>query len=48
MKTSDFLLLLLAIALVVGMILTAIFGRGSKHGYGMAPVKIKTIYLVMK
>lgn len=35
MKTSDFLLLLLAIALIVGMLLTAIFGRGSRHGYGM-------------
>jgi hypothetical protein len=35
MKKSDFLLLLLAIALVIGMILTAVLGKErSKHGYG--------------
>jgi hypothetical protein len=35
MKTSDLLLFLLAIALVVGMILTAIYGKDrSRHGYG--------------
>ena len=38
MKTSDVILLILAIALIVGMLLTAIFGRGSRHGYGMTPV----------
>jgi len=37
MKTSDFILLVLAIVLIAGMILTAVFGRGSRHGYGMAP-----------
>jgi hypothetical protein len=47
-KQSDILLILLAIALVVGMLLTAIFGRGSRHGYGMAPLKIKTIVLARK
>ncbi|MDF1526144.1 MAG: hypothetical protein RRA15_05275 [bacterium] len=46
MKTSDFLLLLLLVALIIGMLLTAIFGRGSRHGYGMAPTSIKTIKLV--
>ena len=42
MKKSDVLILILGIALVVGMIFTAIFGRGSKHGYGMVihPIKI--------
>jgi hypothetical protein len=34
MKTPNILLILLATALVVGMILTALFGRGSRHGYG--------------
>jgi len=35
MKTSDLLLILLAIALVIGMILTATLGKErSKHGYG--------------
>ena len=46
MKTSDILLLILAIALIAGMLLTAIFGRGSRHGYGMIPAKTKTILLV--
>ena len=32
MKSSDLILLLLAIALVIGMILTALLG--SRHGYG--------------
>jgi hypothetical protein len=39
MKTSDVILIILAIALIAGMLLTAIFGRGSRHGYGMAPAK---------
>ena len=35
MKSSDVLLLILAIALVIGMILTAMLGKEkSKHGYG--------------
>jgi len=46
MKTSDILLLILTIALIAGMLLTAIFGRGSRHGYGMIPTKTKTILLV--
>ena len=39
MKTTDIFLLILAIALIAGMFLTAFFGRGSRHGYGMAPQK---------
>jgi hypothetical protein len=35
MKTSDILLIVLAIFLIIGMFLTAFFGRGSRHGYGM-------------
>lgn len=46
MKASDIVLLVLVIALIVGMLLTAIFGRGSRHGYGMAPADTKTIKLV--
>lgn len=38
MKKSDIVLIVLAVALVVGMLLTAIFGRGSRHGYGSVPV----------
>ena len=34
MKKSDIILIILAAALVIGMLLTAIFGRGSRHGYG--------------
>jgi len=34
MKTSDILLIVLAILLIAGMLLTAFFGRGSRHGYG--------------
>jgi len=35
MKTSDILLLILAIALIIGMILTAVVGKErGKHGYG--------------
>jgi hypothetical protein len=35
MKKSDFLLLILAVALAIGMILTAILGKErGKHGYG--------------
>jgi len=45
MKSSDIILLILSIALIVGMLLTAIFGRGSRHGYGMAPAKQKPLYL---
>ena len=45
-KTSDVILLILAAALIVGMLLTAIFGRGSRHGYGMAPTNTNTIKLV--
>jgi hypothetical protein len=37
MKKSDLLLIILGIALVIGMLLTALLGRGSRHGYGMAP-----------
>ncbi len=34
-KKGDIFLVILAIALIVGMILTGIIGRGkSKHGYG--------------
>ena len=36
-EKSDILILILGVALVVGMILTALFGRGSKHGYGAIP-----------
>jgi len=39
MKTSDIILLVLAVALIIGMLLTALLGRGSRHGYGMAPGK---------
>ena len=46
MKTSDILLLILAIALIAGMLLTAIFGRGSRHGYGMVPSPANTILTV--
>ncbi len=46
MDKVDIALLILAVVLVVGMLLTAIFGRGSRHGYGMAPADIKTIKLV--
>ena len=46
MKLSDVFLIILFIALIAGMLLTAIFGRGSRHGYGMAPVKIKAIKMV--
>ncbi len=46
MKTSDILLIILAIALVIAMLLTAFFGRGSRHGYGMVPARTKTIFLV--
>ena len=46
MKKSDVLLIILGITLIVGMLLTAIFGRGSRHGYGMIPVKIKTTFLL--
>jgi len=46
MKRSDILLIVLAVALVIGMLLTAFFGRGSRHGYGMTPVKIKTTFLL--
>ena len=45
MKTSDVILIILAIALIVGMLLTAIFGRGSRHGYGMMPETQKPTYL---
>ena len=35
MKKSDLLLIILAIALVIGMILTAVLGKErGKHGYG--------------
>ena len=37
MKKSDVMLIILVLALIAGMILTAVFGRGSRHGYGMAP-----------
>jgi len=46
MKSSDIILIILSIALIVGMLLTAIFGRDSRHGYGMTPVKIKTTFLL--
>jgi len=45
MKKSDVILIVLLVALVIGMLLTAIFGRGSRHGYGMAPAKQKPLYL---
>jgi cytochrome c oxidase assembly factor CtaG len=45
LKKSDVLLIILGIALVVGMLLTALFGRGSRHGYGMVPVEEKPFYL---
>lgn len=48
MKKSDIVLIILVVALVIGMLLTVIFSRGSRHGYGMAPLKIKTILLVGK
>jgi hypothetical protein len=48
MKTSDILLLILAIALIAGMLLTAIFGRGSRHGYGKALFPSNTILTVGK
>ena len=48
MDKTDIALLILAVVLVVGMLLTAIFGRGSRHGYGMAPLKGKTILLARK
>jgi hypothetical protein len=35
MKKSDLILIILAIALVAGMILTGLLGKGkSRHGYG--------------
>jgi len=35
MKKTDLILLVLAIALVIGMILTGMLGKGkSRHGYG--------------
>jgi hypothetical protein len=34
MKKTDIILIIIAAALVIGMILTAFFGRGSRHGYG--------------
>lgn len=38
MKKADLLLILLAAALIIGMILTAIYGKGkTRHGYGQAP-----------
>ncbi|MCJ7498758.1 hypothetical protein MUP29_00755 [bacterium] len=46
MKLSDVFLIILFIALIAGMLLTAIFGRGSRHGYGMAPTNTNTIKLV--
>ncbi len=46
MKTSDILLIILAIALVIAMLLTAFFGRGSRHGYGMILPRAKNVLLV--
>jgi hypothetical protein len=46
MKTSDVVLLILAIGIVLGMLLTALFGRGSRHGYGNATPPQKTIVKV--
>jgi hypothetical protein len=34
MSKTDIFLIFLAVLLVVGMLLTAFFGRGSRHGYG--------------
>lgn len=48
MKTSDIILLILAIALIVGMLLTGLLGRGSRHGYGMVPGPTYTIVCVVK
>jgi uncharacterized membrane protein len=46
MDKVDIALLILAVVLVVGMLLTALFGSGSRHGYGMAPADTNTIKLV--
>jgi hypothetical protein len=46
MDKVDIALLILAVVLVVGMLLTAFFGRGSRHGYGMTLPRIKTTSLV--
>ncbi len=44
MKKSDLLLIILAVALVVGMILTAILGKErSRHGYGSIPVIVSDL-----
>ena len=45
MKTSDIILLIIAVVLIAGMLLTAIFGRGSRHGYGMVPETQKPLFL---
>ncbi|MDF1536471.1 MAG: hypothetical protein P1S46_08235 [bacterium] len=37
MKKTDIFLVILAVVLVVGMLLTVFFGRGSRHGYGFFP-----------
>jgi len=46
MDKVDIALLILAVVLVIGMLITAIFGRGSRHGYGMAPAKERPIVSV--
>lgn len=45
MKTSDMILLVLAIAPIAGMLLTAIFGRGSRHLVRNVIGRSKTSYL---
>ncbi|UCG38299.1 MAG: hypothetical protein JSV00_08910 [bacterium] len=46
MKRSDLLLVILAVLLLMGMLLTGLFGRGSRHGYGSAPGRPKPTVLV--
>ncbi len=41
LKKPDIFLIILAVALVVGMILTGVIGKGkSKHGYGNIELQV--------
>ncbi len=44
MEKGYLVLLFVAIALVVAMAVTAFWGRGSKHGYGAAPMESPVLY----
>jgi hypothetical protein len=44
LKKPDIFLIILAIALLVGMILTGVIGKGkSKHGYGFIKLDNRTL-----